>query len=147
MLTLTKIKSPNGDILVNLTLALTAEERTRSRHRFTTVEGEIVYLHLPRGTVLQDGDLLQDYGETTLVQVSAKLEPVITVTTTNSLELLKAAYHLGNRHVSVEISTHYLRLAPDPVLQKMLEQLNFEVITEIQPFFPEQGAYKHPNDG
>ena len=147
MLTLTQIKPPNGDILVNLTLALTAEERTRSRHRFTTVEGEIVSLHLPRGTVLQDGDLLQDYAETTLVRVSAKSEPVITVTTTNSLELLKAAYHLGNRHVPVEISTHYLRLAPDSVLQKMLEQLNFEVISEIMPFFPEQGAYKHHSNG
>ncbi|PSB35522.1 urease accessory protein UreE [Chlorogloea sp. CCALA 695] len=147
MLTLTQIKLPNKSILVNFSLALTAEERTRSRHRFTTVEGEIVYLHLPRGTVLQDGDLLQDYGETILVRVSAKLEPVITVTTTNSLELLKAAYHLGNRHVLVEISTDYLRLAPDPVLQKMLEQLNFEVISEIMPFFPEQGAYKHHSDG
>ena len=147
MLTLTQIKPPNGDILVDLTLALTAEERKRCRHRFTTLEGEIVYLHLPRGTVLQDGDLLQDYEETTLVRVSAKLEPVITVTTTNSLELLKAAYHLGNRHVLVEISTDYLRLAPDPVLQKMLEQLNFEVISEIMPFFPEQGAYQHHSDG
>ena len=147
MLTLTQIKPPNKSILVNFSLALTAEERTRSRHRFTTVEGEIVYLHLLRGTVLQAGDLLQDYGETILVRVSAKSEPVITVTTTNSLELLKAAYHLGNRHVPVEISTHYLRLAPDPVLQKMLEQLNFEVISEIMPFFPEQGAYKHHSDG
>ena len=147
MLDLTQITSPNESISVNFSLALTAEERTRSRHRFTTVEGEIVYLHLPRGTVLRDGDLLQDYEETTLVRVSAKLEPVITVTTTNSLELLKAAYHLGNRHVPVEISTDYLRLAPDPVLQKMLEQLNFEVISEIMPFFPEQGAYKHHSDG
>ena len=147
MLTLTQIKPPNKSILVNFSLALTAEERTRSRHRFTTVEGEIVYLHLPRGMVLQAGDLLQDYGETILVRVSAKSERVITVTTTNSLELLKAAYHLGNRHVPVEISTDYLRLAPDPVLQKMLEQLNFEVISEIMPFFPEQGAYKHHSNG
>lgn len=143
MLTLTQIKPPDGNILVNLTLALTAEERTRSRHRFETVEGETVYLHLPRGTVLQDRDLLQDASETTLVRVSAKLEQVLTVTTANPLELLKAAYHLGNRHVPVEISTYYLRLAPDPVLQKMLEGLNVEVISEIMPFSPEQGAYKH----
>lgn len=147
MLTLTQIKPPNQSILVSLSLALTAEERIRSRHRLTTVEGEVVYLHLPRGTVLQDGDLLQDEGGTTLVRVRAKLEPTITVTTTNSLELLKAAYHLGNRHVPVEISEHYLRLAPDPVLQKMLEQLNFEVIFGLQPFYPEQGAYKHHGDG
>lgn len=143
MLTLTQIKQPDGAILVNLILELTAEERTRSRHRFETLEGQVVYLHLPRGTVLRDGDLLHDEGETTLVRVSAKIEQVLTVTTANSLELLKAAYHLGNRHVPVEISEHYLRLAPDPVLQKMLEQLNFEVISELQPFYPEQGAYKH----
>ncbi len=134
-------------MVVNLTLALTAEERTRSRHRFTTIEGQIVYLNLPRGTVLQDGDLLQDEAETVLVRVSAKLEQVLTITATNSLELLKAAYHLGNRHVPVEISQHYLRLAPDPVLQQMLERLNFEIISELQPFYPEQGAYKHHADG
>lgn len=147
MLTLTQIKPPNELTSVDLTLALTAQERTRSRQRFTTVEGEIVYLNLPRGTVLQDGDLLHDDSKTTLVRVCAQLEPVMTVNTTNSLELLKAAYHLGNRHVPVEISEHYLRLAPDSVLQKMLEQLNFEVISEIMPFNPEQGAYKHHSDG
>lgn len=134
-------------MVVSLTLALTAEERTRSRYRFTAIEGQVVYLNLPRGTVLQDGDLLQDEAETVLVRVSAKLEQVLTVTATNSLELLKAAYHLGNRHVPVEISQHYLRLAPDPVLQKMLEKLNFEIISELQPFYPEQGAYKHHADG
>ncbi len=143
MLKLTQIKPPNGDILVNLTLALTAEERKRSRHRFETIEGQTVYLHLPRGTVLQDGDLLHDEDKNTLVRVSAKLEQVLTVTTANSLELLKAAYHLGNRHVPVEISAHYLRLAPDLVLQKMLEGLHFEIISELQPFNPEQGAYQH----
>ncbi len=147
MLTLTQVKPPNKTILVNLTLALTAEERTRRRHRFTTVEGQAVYLNLPRGTVLQDGDLLQDERETTLVRVSAKSEQVLTVTTANSLELLKAAYHLGNRHVPIEISTHYLRLAPDPVLQKMLERLNLRVNSDLQPFFPEKGAYTHHADG
>ena len=147
MLKLTQIKPPDGNILVNLTLALTAEERKRSRHRFITVEGQVVYLSLLRGTILQDGDLLQDEDKTTLVRVSAKLEQVLTVTTANPLELLKAAYHLGNRHVPVEISEHYLRLAPDPVLQKMLEGLNFDVISEIMPFNPEQGAYKHHGDG
>ena len=147
MLKLTQIKPPDGNILVNLTLALTAEERKRSRHRFITVEGQVVYLSLLRGTILQDGDLLQDEDKTTLVRVSAKLEQVLTVTTANPLELLKAAYHLGNRHVPVEISEHYLRLAPDLVLQKMLEGLNFNVISEIMPFNPEQGAYKHHGDG
>lgn len=143
IVTLTQIKPANDSIAVSLTLMLTAEERQRSRHRFTTVEGQTVNLHLPRGTVLQSGDLLQDEDKTTLVRVKAKLEQVLTVTTTDSVELLKAAYHLGNRHVPVEISEHYLRLAPDSILQKMLEKLNFEVVSEIMPFYPEQGAYKH----
>jgi urease accessory protein len=56
---------------------------------------------------------------------------------------LKAAYHLGNRHVAVEITPTYLRLSPDPVLQTMLEQLGVEIKEEISPFQPEAGAYGH----
>lgn len=125
-----------------LTLSLTAEERTRSRHRFETAEGQPVYLHLPRGTVLQNGDWLRsDDGIT--VRVVAKPEPVLTVTADSPLALLQAAYHLGNRHVSLEIASTYLRLAHDPVLQHLLEHRGLQVIAEIQPFQPEIGAYGH----
>ena len=123
-------------------LMLTAEERTRSRHRFETLAGETVYLQLPRGTVLRDGDLLRSH-DGVLVQVVAKPEPVLTVTAPTPLALLQAAYHLGNRHVSLEITPTALRLSPDPVLRDLLEQRGLQVMEETQPFHPEMGAYGH----
>ncbi len=133
----------NPDVVVSFTLALTAEERTRSRHRFETEDGQAVFLRLPRGTVLRDGDLLRSESDSSLVRISAKPEPVLTVSATTSTELLRAAYHLGNRHVPVEITATYLRLSPDPVLRTMLEQLGMEVQEAVLPFQPEQGAYGH----
>lgn len=128
---------------VVLTLSLTAEERTRSRHRFETTDGQTIFLQLPRGTVLRDGDWLQSEPDGAIVQVVAKPEPVLTVTSDTPLDLLKAAYHLGNRHVSLEITQSYLRLSPDPVLKEMLEHRGLQVVEEVQPFQPEVGAYGH----
>lgn len=125
-----------------LTLPLTAEERTRSRHWFETAEGQPVYLHLPRGTVLQDGDWLRS-DDGVAVRVVAKPEPVLTVIAESPLALVQAAYHLGNRHVPLEITSTHLRLAPDSVLQHLLEHRGLRVIEEIQPFQPEPGAYGH----
>jgi urease accessory protein len=150
MMTLTQRLPPDPRAIAPITLALTAEERTRSRHRFETSDGQSVYLHLPRGTVLRDGDLLQGESDPTppvstlsLVRIIAKPELVLTVKATHSLDLLRAAYHLGNRHISLEIRTTYLRFLPDPVLQSMLEHLGLEVILEEVPFEPELGAYGH----
>lgn len=140
MLTLTHRLSADPAQPVSLVLPLTAEERTRSRYRLR-LENEEVFLHLPRGTVLQDGDLLQDSEGNQRVRVIARPEPVLTVTAATPLELLRAAYHLGNRHVTLEINAAYLRLAPDPVLKTMLEQLSLQVRAEIAPFQPEAGAY------
>ena len=127
---------------VALTLALTADERSRSRHRFDSTEGTSVYLQLPRGTVLHDGDLLQS-DDGLVVRVLAKPEPVLTVRAEVSVHLLQAAYHLGNRHVPLEIQPAYLRLSPDPVLRDMLEHRGLQVVEEVQPFQPEAGAYGH----
>lgn len=123
------------------TLALTAEARTRSRLRFETEEGVTVQLGLPRGTVLRDGDLLRGDAGDVLVRVRAKPEPVLTARTVDVRRLLCAAYHLGNRHVPVEVGGDYLRLAPDSVLAEMLMQLGLDVIEETVPFQPEAGAY------
>lgn len=124
-------------------LWLTAEERTRSRHRFLTEDLTPVYLQLPRGTTLQDGDILSSETGDVCVKILAKPEPVLTVTTDRSIDLLRAAYHLGNRHVSLEITPTYLRLTPDSVLEGMLKQLGLQVITEVAPFCPQGGAYTH----
>jgi urease accessory protein len=126
-----------------LTLWLTAEERTRSRYHFSAADETPVYLKLPRGTTLQDGDLLTSETEDVLVKIAAKPEPVVTVASSDSLTLLRAAYHLGNRHVSLEITPTYLRFTPDPVLEKMLVQLGLEIVAEVAPFCPQGGAYSH----
>lgn len=143
MLTLTKCLPADPDVAVSFTLALTATDRTRSRHRVETPDNRVVYLRLPRGTVLRDGDLLQTETGDRLVRVTAKPEPVLNVTSQRSLDLLRAAYHLGNRHVPLEITPSYLRLESDPVLKAMLAQMGLEVTEAVLPFQPEMGAYGH----
>ncbi|MGL5060416.1 MAG: urease accessory protein UreE [Microcoleus sp.] len=143
MLILTKQLPANPDAVVGFTMALTADDRTRSRHRFTTDCGEALHLNLPRGTVLRDRDLLESEDGRCLVRITAKPEPVLTVKAATSLLLLRAAYHLGNRHVSLEVRDSYLRLAPDSVLQAMLEKMGLEITEETAPFQPEIGAYGH----
>ena len=107
-----------------LTLALIAEDRTRSRHRFMTVEGEEINLQLQRGTVLREGDILADEHGQAIAYVVAKPEPVVTVTAKDPLDFLRAAYHLGNRHIALEVTEAYLRLTPDSVLEDTLAFLN-----------------------
>ncbi|WP_055075262.1 urease accessory protein UreE [Pseudanabaena sp. 'Roaring Creek'] len=147
---ITKRLSHEAKKLVNraslLTLALIAEDRTRSRHRFTTLEGEEINLQLQRGTVLREGDILADENDRAIAYVMAKPEPVITVTAHHPLEFLRAAYHLGNRHIALEITETYLRLSPDPVLEDMVIQMGLTIAKENQPFQPESGAYHHHHD-
>jgi urease accessory protein len=126
-----------------LTLSLVAEDRTRSRHRFTTIEGEVVNLQLPRGTVLKEGDFLADEHGQAIAKVVAKPEPVLTVTAHQAIDFLRAAYHLGNRHIALEITESYLRLSPDSVLEDMVHKMGLHIIHEVQAFQPEAGAYHH----
>ncbi|NEP12538.1 MAG: urease accessory protein UreE [Symploca sp. SIO2C1] len=143
MLTFTERLPASRKINVSFTLSLTAEERSRSRYRYENYEGQALYLRLPRGTILQDGDLLRSPNQEVVIRIAAKPEPVITVTSPIPVNLLRAAYHLGNRHVLLEVAPNYLRLSPDPVLQAMLEQLGVESKEEVVAFKPEIGAYGH----
>jgi len=146
MLTFIQRQLANTDAIVTLSLSLTAEERTRSRHKFILADGQEVFLRLSRGIVLNDGDILTDENQSIYMRIIAKSEPVLTAYAEISL-LLRAAYHLGNRHVPVEITPSYLRLSPDAVLQAMLTQLGLEIKEEFVPFQPELGAYgnhSHP---
>ncbi|WP_026787570.1 urease accessory protein UreE [Planktothrix rubescens] len=128
---------------VTVNLALTAEERTKTRQYIETLEGKTYYLRLPRGIVLKAGDLLTSDAQDIWAKVIAKPEPIITVRANHSLDLLKAAYHLGNRHVRLEITADYLRFSPDPVLSSMLVNQGLTIQEEIAPFYPEGGAYGH----
>lgn len=139
MLIFTQCRSHSVKAIL-FTLPLSSEERLKSRHRIELDDGQTFFIQLKRGTILQDGDILQtETGE--CLQIIAKPEPVLTITASDAHLLLRAAYHLGNRHVPVEIAPNYLRLAPDPVLQQMLEQLGVAIKAEILPFQPEIGAY------
>jgi urease accessory protein len=141
LLVLTQRSPAHPDCSVCCTLELTAEERGRSRHYFEA-EGKSLSLQLPRGTVLHHNDvLISEAGDR--VRVKAKAEPVITVVADAPLTLLRAAYHLGNRHVPLEVTETYLRLSPDPVLREMLEHLGVQVTEEVVAFYPEMGAYGH----
>lgn len=131
------------------TLTLPFESRSRSRLAATLDNGEEVALFLPRGTVLRDGDALvaEDGG---LVRVIAAPQPVLRATCVDPHILLRAAYHLGNRHTPVEVGPDYLQLEHDPVLRDLLLRLGLTVIAIEAPFEPEAGAYggghKHGHD-
>lgn len=126
-------------------LSLTAEDRVRSRHPFITESGREVYVQLKRGTQLQGGDRLQAEDGSLIVEIVAKPEQVMAVTTAHRLDLLEAAYHLGNRHVPLEISETHLYLLPDPVLREMLHQRGLEVVEVQRSFQPQAGAYESPS--
>ena len=125
----------------NLHLPLTAEERTVLRGRRSTSCGRPVLLQLPRVGSLQPGDLLGDQSGSTVVEVTAAPEALLRVQGSHPLELLQAAYHLGNRHVALELHEQELLLPEDSVLATMLEGRGLTVSRCLQPFAPEGGAY------
>jgi urease accessory protein len=121
-------------------LVLPFELRSRSRFRAQLVGGEEVGVMLARGQVLRDGDLLLA-ADGRVVEVVAAAETVSTVHSTQPRLLARAAYHLGNRHVALQIGPDWLRLRHDHVLDQMLEGFGLQVIVEQAPFEPESGAY------
>lgn len=123
-----------------LHLILSFEYRQKSRLRTNLDDGTDVLLSLPRGTVLRQGDLLRAV-DGTIVQVEAALETVSVASTDDLLLLARACYHLGNRHVPVQVGNGWLRFLPDHVLAHMVEGLGLVVQEETAPFEPESGAY------
>ncbi len=121
-------------------LVLRFDQRQKARQRARLMSGREVGIQLPRGTVLRGGDCLQgSSGE--IVRVVAAPEPVSIATTNDPLLLAKAAYHLGNRHVHLEVQRGLLRYLRDHVLDHMIESLGLRVTYAQEPFEPEAGAY------
>jgi urease accessory protein len=121
-------------------LRLPFERRQKSRLRTQLVSGEEVSLMLPRGEILRGGDLVVA-ADGRVFEVVAEAEGVLHVTCGSAADLARAAYHLGNRHVAVEVGDGYLRLAADHVLEEMLKGLGATVTALEAPFEPEAGAY------
>jgi urease accessory protein len=126
------------------TLSLPIDLRIKSRLKVTLDDGREAGLFLPRGQVLRGGDLLQST-EGLLVRVLAAAETVSTVHSENALALARACYHLGNRHVPLQITATWVRYQHDHVLDDMVRGLGLTVTVEQAPFEPEAGAYKSAN--
>lgn len=121
-------------------LVLPYDLRIRSRLRTRLASSEEAVLRTERGTILRGGECLKSE-DGRVVLVSAAPEKVMHVTCADQYELTRAAYHLGNRHVPVEIADGYLRIAADHVLGGMLLGLGAQVSELEAPFEPESGAY------
>jgi len=121
-------------------LVLPFELRQRSRLLASLDSGEEVGLLMPRGTVLRGGDRLQS-SDGRLVEVVAAPEQLSIVRSTDARQLARAAYHLGNRHIAVQITADSIRYLKDHVLDDMLRGQGLQVMNEMLPFEPEAGAY------
>ena len=121
-------------------LVLPFEQRRKSRLRTTVAGGEEIGLFLERGTVLRNGDYLKaDDGR--VVRVVAADEDLFEIRCAQPEALMRAAYHLGNRHTAVQVCGDSLRIAADGVLADMLRRLGATVTSIRAPFEPEAGAY------
>jgi urease accessory protein len=122
------------------TLTLDFDTRHRRRICLTADQGEDVLLDLPKAIAMADGDGLQlDDGR--WLEVQAATEPIVEVRHKNSHQLVRLAWHLGNRHLPTEIRDDVLRIRPDHVIEDMLGGFGADLVKVQVPFQPEGGAY------
>ena len=124
----------------DVTVTLTLDQRVRSRLRVALDDGREVGIFLDRGVSPKDGDCLVSE-EGLVVRVTAAPESVATVVSEDPHLLSRACYHLGNRHVALQIEPGRLRYLHDHVLDDMVRGLGLDVTVEDAPFEPEPGAY------
>lgn len=129
------------DIKSDDSVALSYDIRQKSRIRVTLASGIDAAIFMPRGTILRGGDHLEAT-DGRKINVIAAEQAVIKVTAESPKALTRACYHLGNRHVPLEIGDGWLKLETDDVLKQMLLGLGGVFVDEINsPFEPEAGAY------
>jgi len=137
------IKKLDRPARTDLGVTLTLDQRARSRLRVRLDNGREAGIFLARGDHLHDGDCLISE-ERLIVQVKAARESVSTVLGRDPWLFARACYHLGNRHVALQIEPERLRYPHDHVLDELVRGLGLEVIVEDAPIEPERGAYSGP---
>lgn len=130
------------DAIVTDVIELRFDQRERSRLRAALASGEEIGIDLPVGSMLAHGSRLA-LTDGRVVAVEAALESLLRVTADEPVTLARIAYHLGNRHVPIEIGDAWLRILPDHVLKAMVERLGGAVVAVRERFHPEAGAYGH----
>ena len=126
------------------TVELDWDVRQKSRFAATDSAGRELGIFLPRGTLVRGGDVLVAE-DGSMVRVIAASQPVLVITHCTQhgipFDLTRAAYHLGNRHVPIELQPDHLKIEPDHVLADMLRAMHLIVNEQDLPFEPEGGAY------
>ena len=124
------------------TVGLSHEQRDRGRLRLTSESGEEIRVFLERGKPLQVGELLKSLcGK--YIRVEGALETVAYAKCDDWQNFARACYHLGNRHVKLQVGERWLWIKPDHVLEDMLQQLGLNIAYRQAVFVPESGAYSH----
>ena len=126
-----------------LKLTLSSEERRILRGKRLTDCYQEIILQLPRKGKLRDGDILSTNESNFYVKIIAQKENLIEISSNSEIELIKAAYHLGNRHAEVEICKDLILTKSDYLIEDMLKNFNVEVIETQKKVFPETGAHNH----
>ncbi len=155
MLTVNKLL-PQGQGLATVllkratTVELDWDVRQKSRFEATDSQGRQLGVFLPRGTVVRGGDVLVAE-DGSMIRVMAAAQPVQVVTPCaehgSPFDLVRAAYHLGNRHVQIELQPDHLKIEPDHVLADMLRAMHLTVKDAQAAFEPEGGAYSAAGHG
>ncbi|RZA13455.1 MAG: urease accessory protein UreE, partial [Lysobacteraceae bacterium] len=126
------------------TIELDWDVRQKSRFDATDSQGRTLGIFLPRGTAVRGGDVLVAE-DGSLVRVIAAPQAVLVITHCTEhgtpFDLIRAAYHLGNRHVQIELTPTHLKIEPDHVLADMLRAMHLIVRESTEAFEPEGGAY------
>ncbi|MGF1704731.1 urease accessory protein UreE [Enterovibrio baiacu] len=128
------------------TVSLGIDARIKSRIKVALDDGRDAGLFLPRGITLRDGDVLVST-EGEHVRVVAAEEKVSTAKADSPLLLARLSYHLGNRHVPLQVGDGWVRYQHDHVLDEMVGLLGGAVVVEMAPFEPEAGAYGGHSSG
>ena len=126
-----------------LKLTLSSDQRRVFRGRRQSDCNQELQLQLPREGKLNDGDILRTNHKTLFVQIIAEKENLLEITARTNLELIKVAYHLGNRHVEIEINENNLFTKSDYIIEELLKNFDVVLLKVKKKFYPEIGAFHH----